>query len=90
MARAIFGTYPEIEKKCIFLKIDIVKFFFEVWLFLGENIGKSITILDFKNRSLRWMGREPKRTFKFQKNRFYFEKLNNFLNRIARVVGLAV
>jgi hypothetical protein len=37
MARAIFGTYPEIEKKCIFLKIAIVKFFSELGFFLAEN-----------------------------------------------------
>ena len=63
MARAIFGTYPEIEKKCIFLKIDKVKFFFEVGFFLAENTSMSIKVLDFKNRSLRWMGSKPKRTF---------------------------
>ena len=56
MARAIFSTHPEIEKKCIFLKIDKVKFFSEVWLFLAENTILNITILDLKFRLLRLTG----------------------------------
>jgi hypothetical protein len=84
MARAIFGTYPEIDKKCIFLKIAIVKFFSDLGFFLEENTLVTFITIGFKNRLLRKMGRRQKWTLKVRKNRFFSEKLNNFRNRKAR------
>lgn len=52
MARAIFGTYPEIEKNLKFLKFSKVNFFFKVVLFLTQIIILIITINDLKNRPL--------------------------------------
>lgn len=39
IARAIFEHYPEIEKKCNFLKIDKVKNFSNTMLFLAEKVN---------------------------------------------------
>jgi hypothetical protein len=56
MARAIFGTYPEIEKKCILLKIAKVKFFSDLGFFLAENTLVTFITRGFKNRLLWKMG----------------------------------
>jgi hypothetical protein len=56
MARAIFGTHPEIEKKCNFLKIDKVKFFSNPRLFLVENLSLIIITHDLNDRPLRTPG----------------------------------
>ena len=78
MARAIFGTYPEIEKKCMFLKIPIVKKNSDIGFFLAENTFVTFFKNGFKNRLLRVLGRRRKWTLKVRKNRFFSEKLNNF------------
>ena len=78
MARAIFGTYPEIEKKCIFLEIAIVKKNSNIGFFLVENNLVTFIIDGLKNRLLRVSGRRQKWTLKVRKNRFFSEKLNKF------------
>ena len=56
MARAIFGTHPEIEKKCNFLKIDKVNFFSNPRLFLVKNLSLIIITHDLKFWPLRTSG----------------------------------
>lgn len=80
MARAIFGTHPEIDKKWHFLKIDKVKFFSDPRIFLVENLSLVNITQDFENRRLRTPGRQSNRISKsqkfadFLKNRGYFRK----------------
>jgi|TARA_B110001469_G_scaffold39289_1_gene39066 hypothetical protein len=62
MARAIFGTYPEIDKKWLFLKIAIVKKNSDIGFFLAENIFVIFIKSNFKYRLLRLSGRRQKWT----------------------------
>ena len=62
MARAIFSTYPEIEKKCAFLEIAIVKKKSDIGFFLAANTLGTFIIYGFKNRLLRKSGRRQKWT----------------------------
>ena len=48
MARAIFGTYPEIEIKWKFLKIPKVILKTYPSLFLEENLSQSVADDDFQ------------------------------------------
>jgi len=72
MARAIFGTYPENEKKCKFLKIPKVKFFSKVWLFLTENIILMILFNDLKNRPLKLRNKGDIQFLSYGKIGYYF------------------
>ena len=76
MARAIFGTYPEIEKKWKFLKIPKVNLKTYPLLFLEENLSHSLTDDNFPYRRLILPVKPSSCILKSEKIRFFFSKLD--------------
>ena len=76
MARAIFGTYPEIEIKWKFLKIPKVILKTYPPLFLEENLSQSQTDNDFPYRRLIFSVKPLNLILKSKKIRFFFSKVD--------------
>ena len=76
MARAIFGTYPEIEIKWKFLIIPIVILKTYPLLFLEENLIQILTDDDFPYQLLIFQVKPLNRISKSKKIRFFFSKFD--------------